>query len=106
MHYYDSAGQSLAACAVAERAIEDVRVQIPGCAIAVQKYRFGAKIADRIAACDEGERRAKDLVAGADAEKTQSEVYGGGTAAKGDRRHADAGLEVPFEGGDIWADRG
>ena len=86
MHHDESAGQSLPLCAVAECVLEDIRVQVPGCAIAVQKYGLGAEKADRIATGDEGKSGAEDLVARPDAEKAQPEVYGGGPTDKRDSR--------------------
>src|ERR1017187_298550 len=96
--HYDGAREFVLLRALVESVFEDVRVQVPGGAIAVQEYGLCAEIADWITAGDEGERRAKDFIAGPNPEKTQAEMNGGGAAGKRDGLEAEASFEILLEG--------
>ena len=106
VHHDDGAGQSVSLGSLAESVFQDVRIQVPGGVVAIEKNRLGAEIANWIAACGEGESRAKDFVARAHAEKTQAEVDGGGAAGESDHGQADAVGKLPFEGGQVRPRRG
>jgi len=73
-----------------ERALEERRVDRPGRLVGVDEDRSGTRVVDRVRARGECQRRAGDLVAGADSEHDQRQVERGGAAREGERvRHAD-----------------
>src|SRR5208283_139618 len=101
-----SAGQLVPPRALPKRAIEDVRVQVPCGAVAIQKYRLGPQVTDRIATCGERQSRTEHFVIGTDSEQAQAQVDGSGPAAQCNRGQANVRPKRVFEGVDVWPDRG
>ena len=79
-------------------------IEVPAAALAVEEYRARAEVDDRIDARHEGERRAEDLVARADAEQPQPEVHRRGAARERDRGPPDAARELGLERVDVRPD--
>src|ERR1035438_10802628 len=101
MHNHERAGQLIVAGAAAESVFEDIRIQVPGGVVAIQKYAFGAQVTDRVATCSERKRWAEHFVVGTDSEQAQAQVNRSGPAAQRSRGKANALLERVFERDDV-----
>ena len=102
-HRADAAAGALAG---RDRLVEEARVDQPAL-VAVDEERLGAAVDDRVGGCREGQRGARDLVAGADPVDDEREMEGGGAAREGkDAGRARGRGELRLERVDVRPERG
>jgi len=88
-----------------QRLAQELGVQVPALAIAVDEDGRRAQVTNRIDAGDEGECRREHLVAGAHAQRAQAKVNGCGSTPERHGGQADALLELPLELVDVRTHR-
>ena len=102
-HRPDAAAGALAG---RDRLVEQARVDQPA-VVAVDEERLRAAVDDRVGARGEGQRGARDLVAGPDPVDDEREVEGGGAAREGeDAARARCRGELRLERVDVRAEGG
>ncbi len=101
VNYDHGSGQIACRRFLAQRFLQQRRIHVPCFVVAVDEYRLGAQIANRICACGKRESGAEDSIAWANPKKAEAKVDSSSTASESDGRQTDDCLKLFLESGEI-----
>src|ERR1051325_6067876 len=94
---YDGSGQTVSVGLLLQRLLEQVRIEVPGLAVAVDKDRGRAQVQNRIDPANKGQGGREDLISLSNTNQSQRQMKRRSPARNGNSGHAYAVLKGFFE---------